>query len=344
MIGNDSLGDCVFEQTVKKLTDIFHAPCACLYAKGRGEDEARLIAGYNVPTIMQPGTDEFNIVRECQEGLQSVEPETLKEILYHKIPHTSQQETKTITDLISIPLNREEGLIGLLNLGYSEQPQLSQHEENLLAKTGKELAVLLDLCYLRGAKETHVARTAFLGFITRIISQETNLQKLLSITLEHTIPLLNASKGGIYLSSHDGHWLELASSLTPSLKQQIPGRVAKGQGLIGWVADQGRMLYSDNPYVHPYFDSQVDQIDGKTEYSLLAVPMRHHEEIIGVLAVYGNPGKIFSEQDAVMLESIASLAASGIADAHRAHSATGRALRNSVAATHGQRGGSVRAR
>lgn len=163
--------------------------------------------------------------------------------------------------------------------------------------------------------QLQAAQNAFLVLLARLINERLDLNTTLSLTLELTVPLLNATGGDIWLFSTNNQWLDLASSLRSRFSKDRTIRRAKGQGLIGWVAEQGRALHIDIPTDDPRFDPQVDQIGETTKYALVAVPLYHHETTIGVLSVHNENCLSFTNQDEVLLEGVASLTTSTIENA-----------------------------
>ncbi len=172
-----------------------------------------------------------------------------------------------------------------------------------------------EIFYLQEKTEARAMQNAFVVLLARMINEQLDLNTTLSVTLELTTPLLNASRGDIWLFSTDEQRLDLASSISHQFSPHPIVHRAKGQGLIGWVAQHDRSLHISVPTDDPRFDPQVDQIEGALHYALLAVPLQHQEKVIGVLAIYNNTGTPFSNQDAVVLEGVASLTTSAIVNA-----------------------------
>jgi GAF domain-containing protein len=216
--------------------------------------------------------------------------------------------------LATIPLWREDVAVGLMVLGYQDQPQSSYSQRRLWTAAGKSLANLLDLEGLRKEDESYSVQAGLLSLITRYISQASDVGKILSLTLDHTVPMLNAYWGSIWMYSDDGEKLEMASSLSHSPIPSKPRHLRKDQGLIGWVGTQGESLLTDQPAKHPGFDPQVDPVKASDEFIFLAVPLRNQNDIMGVLSLHHEPGVKISDHDVVIVESIADLTASFISN------------------------------
>ena len=155
-------------------------------------------------------------------------------------------------------------------------------------------------------------RNAFVVLATRIISERRDLNTTLSLTLELIVPLLDASGGDIWLFDEDTSQLERVSSLNVAFSNRGHQLHPEEAGLIGWVANHNESLYVPVADQDFRFDPKVDRFNQITDYSFLAVPLRHHNTKIGVLAIHNEQAMSFTNQDMVLLEGIAALTASAI--------------------------------
>ena len=159
------------------------------------------------------------------------------------------------------------------------------------------------------------SQIAFLMLISRLIGESPDLPTLLAQGLEQTLTLLNAWVGELWLCSEDGEWLDLASSLTPAVSGHRPNHRASKQGLIGWVAEQSGPLVLEFSPADEHFDRLVDLLCGKERYAVLATPLRQHDHLIGVLALYRQLPHAFTPNDTALLVEIARSLTSAIANA-----------------------------
>ncbi len=173
----------------------------------------------------------------------------------------------------------------------------------------------MELALLQEETQIYAAQTALLALLSRLIGGRVDLRVILSQTLEQTVDLLHAWTAELWLWTADGAQLELTSSLSPTFSPQRPSRREIGQGLIGWVANQEKPLLLNVTPEEDRFDRQVDLLDGQEQYGMLAVPLKHQAGSVGVLAVYRQQPNGFTSSDVNLLEAIAILVASAIANA-----------------------------
>ena len=226
----------------------------------------------------------------------------------------------------------------LRQLGWHQQPRLiaivddpSRHQtvmdggadDYLLAPLSQSeiqsrvLLPLQSISIIRNQEETQIyaIQAAFFVLISQLVGEQSDLKTILSQTLGQVVTLMDAWASEIWLYSKDKLCLDLISSLIPPLSARRPARRVKGQGLIGWVADQGKPLCLNISRKDSRFDQKVDLLDGKDRYAILAVPMKHQRATIGVLAVYLRPPRSFSDNDATLVGGLANLLASAISNA-----------------------------
>ncbi len=306
----------VLNQSLKDIAQIFNAPAVCLFlADSRGH--VNLLGSYNLPPFLQQNPTILD-----EEGKLCLNVHHLGEMIPQIIPvselvRANQQTHNELTHYLSIPLNCQQQLIGILNLAYTKPPQISQTEQRTLVMLAQDLGTLLKLFHLQEEAQMYAAQNAFMVLMARTMNERLDLNTILALSLEQAVPLLNASGGEIWLlTTDDEQALELVSALSATPVNHSLTQRPKAQGLIGWVAEYNQSLHTKGIANNdPRFDPRVDRINGTAAYSLLAVPLRHHETTIGVLAMYNNCATPFTNPDSALLEGIANLTAPAIANA-----------------------------
>jgi diguanylate cyclase (GGDEF)-like protein len=101
----------------------------------------------------------------------------------------------------------------------------------------------------------------------------------------------------------------------PSAEMVRNWRLKPGEGIAGWVAQSGESLIIDDVLKDERFSSQVSQTTGFRHRSLISIPLKSNEKIIGVLQVLGIDIGRFQEANLALFESIASFAAIAVENA-----------------------------
>ncbi len=101
--------------------------------------------------------------------------------------------------------------------------------------------------------------------------------------------------GAVFRQDHDRSLLSL--------------RLQPGQGVAGWVAQTGKSVMVNNVTTDNRFFSGADSLSGFKTRSLLTVPLKIHNHILGVLQLANKKDGDFSAADLVFAETLATSAA-----------------------------------
>jgi CheY-like chemotaxis protein len=88
--------------------------------------------------------------------------------------------------------------------------------------------------------------------------------------------------------------------------------VSAGQGVVGWVMQTGQNVLLKDVNNDPRFFSGIDKQTGFQTCSLLAVPLRARNKVIGVLEVVNKLAGEFGPYDLILAETLAASAAIAI--------------------------------
>jgi signal transduction histidine kinase len=102
----------------------------------------------------------------------------------------------------------------------------------------------------------------------------------------------------------------------PGLEHQSTSwRLPSGQGVVGWVAQTGKTARVSRAYEDLRFYPGVDAQTGFRTLSLLAVPLRAQDAVIGAMEAVNKLKGEFDEHDQALLETLANAAATAIDNA-----------------------------
>jgi phosphoserine phosphatase RsbU/P len=93
-------------------------------------------------------------------------------------------------------------------------------------------------------------------------------------------------------------------------------RISRGQGIAGHVYETGEPLLIENAYEDPRFNREFDRITGYRTQTILCVPLKIKERVIGVSQVINKlDGSNFNEEDEETLSLLCSNAAIAVENA-----------------------------
>jgi signal transduction histidine kinase len=196
----------------------------------------------------------------------------------------------------SARLAEVEGRLRLLEREYQTQRQE-------LRATYQEIQVLTGLQDLALA-------------LASTLDPEPLLRRIVSAAMD----LLQAQGSSLMLLLESSNEL-VFQVVAGAVSQQLVGRRLKvGEGISGWVAQTGEAALVNDAQHDPRFSSGPDSSTGFRTESLLAVPLRFQEHLLGILSVVNKAGPAgFEQKDIKWLKALAALAAVAIENVRLYH-------------------------
>ena len=166
------------------------------------------------------------------------------------------------------------------------------------------------------ASSTSQERLAALIVISRQLAAEVDLEHLLELILTTAKDLVAAQGASLLLVDPATQQLEFKLALGADSEGLKGVRLQPGEGIAGWVVQQGQAALVTDVSQDPRFCSKVDAETGFKTRSLMAVPIQGHDGMIGVIeAVNPVKGNQFNQEDLDLLTSLAAQAAVAIKNA-----------------------------
>jgi sigma-B regulation protein RsbU (phosphoserine phosphatase) len=172
------------------------------------------------------------------------------------------------------------------------------------------------------ALQNKVANLSSLIEVSIIVNSTLDLDSVLSLVMEKAQAVMDAEACSVMLINEKTGMLEWEVALGEvgeQVKEKIQLRI--GEGIAGWVAQTGQPLIVPDVSKDPRFYKKSDETTGFRTRSILAVPLKVKDRIIGVAEVI-NPlhGKAFTEDDLDLFSTFSRQVALAIENArmHRA--------------------------
>lgn len=147
-----------------------------------------------------------------------------------------------------------------------------------------------------------------------LISNQT-LDQVLSTTIQIVKDKMQVETGTILLWEPATEKIVFAKLLGVDPDSFTALRLNKGEGIVGWVIEQGKPALVPDVAQDWRWQSKVDRQSGFVTRSILCVPLIVQEQTIGAIELLNkNPG-VFDQRDLDLLESIAAPLAIAIANA-----------------------------
>ncbi|MCB0208119.1 MAG: GAF domain-containing protein, partial [Anaerolineae bacterium] len=302
-------------RSMKGLAQAFNAASAwLLLPTAINRTEYEIVSHFNLPPLFKQ--DHTLAVKEAQKYEKTFwESPALPQIVHPTtLLEADVEMSGGLSSYLIVPLKSKNELMGILTLAYREPPVISEIEQKNLAVLSRHIGTLFNILHRQEETQVHAMQNALLMLITRVADEQSDLYSTLSLMLELATPLFNASGSQIWLLSADKQELDLVASLSNRFSNPVLSRRKREQGLIGWVVEHKQPLHINVAKDDVRFDLEVDKMSNAGCYSLLVAPLYHRTDTLGVLALYNDDQVPFNEQDLILLEGVAALLASIVAN------------------------------
>jgi len=153
-------------------------------------------------------------------------------------------------------------------------------------------------------------RIAALEQVARFVDSIGNLRQLLSEIMKVSAELLDAEASSLMLYDPAARELYFEVALGKKGGKIRRRRIKLNQGIAGHAAATGQAVNVQNVYTDKRFYHDVDKKSGFKTTSILAVPLKRKERLVGVLEILNKKGgKPFRKDDVTLAKIIASQAA-----------------------------------
>ncbi len=152
--------------------------------------------------------------------------------------------------------------------------------------------------------------------IGKALTSTVDLEDVLTLIMDQVSRLLKTQAWSLLLRDEQSGELTFEIAVSPSAQKLKGMKVAAGQGIAGWVAEHGEALVVANVSEDERFSDHFDKASFFITQSVLCVPVRSKDHILGVIELVNGPNeKVFKEADLQILSTIADYAAIAIENA-----------------------------
>ncbi len=201
------------------------------------------------------------------------------------------------TATLLVPLRgRGDRLIGVIYIAIPMPAILDQAAAHVMEAIARQAALAVENVRLAERSARLLAKEQLLAELGRDVSATLDLADILQRTVERLA--LAFGSGSLCLIEPDGQLM--VSAAAPDDVALIGQHVALGQGMVGWVAQQGRSFFTTDAASDPTFAPLHP-----THHACIVAPLRSGGRVIGTLNVGSPSPAAFSFEDVDLLEAIA---------------------------------------
>ena len=221
-------------------------------------------------------------------------------------------ETSKIHGWLGVPLLMLDKPVGVLTVDSYQPGAYTQADAQLVLAFADQAATAVANVRLYAESQQQTRTMAMMAETTRMIVSSLDLSEVLNQVLSRVVGLLGVEAGSIALTDEATGDLVFRSATGPKSASIKDLRLKPGQGVAGWVVQNGRPLVVADTRLDDRFYRKIDEQTGFTTRAIACVPILLQEKILGVVELINPRRGIFSEQSVQVLEYLTGLAASAI--------------------------------
>ena len=152
--------------------------------------------------------------------------------------------------------------------------------------------------------------------IGKALTSTVDLENVLTLIMAQVSRLIKTQAGSMLLRDEKSGDLTFEIAISPAAGKLKGVKVEAGEGIAGWVAEHGEALVIPDVSKDDRFSDQFDKASSFITQSVLCVPVRSKDHVLGVIELVNGPNeKIFKEADLQILLTVADYAAIAIENA-----------------------------
>ncbi len=185
-----------------------------------------------------------------------------------------------------------------------------------LLTVAAQLTIFLDRAQLRHRSDQQEVEFGIISDIGSSLTSTLNLEEIIAQVTDAVRRVLGAESLTIGLANASGKEIVFVEALMgPAFHDMPQVSFSVGQGIAGWVALHGKPAIVNDAYADRRFSSKVDRDTGFLTHSVLCVPLKIEQRVIGVLEAINKHNGDFDEYDSRLLQAISNPLAISIENA-----------------------------
>jgi signal transduction histidine kinase/CheY-like chemotaxis protein len=212
---------------------------------------------------------------------------------------------------------KDEPVGGFFVVWWHERHHFTPEEIRLVEGISDQAGMSMDHARLYTEAEQRRREAEELARVARVLTETLDVTTVGDRIVASVLSLFGAQSSILRLRQSDGSLVAMAVG-GPARDYYEPGHVIPaGWGVVGRAAAEGRPVFRD---VQDETDFEVPEdmrrrIEGSRIRTILAVPLRVHDEVVGVLSVGNESIRTFSPSEVTVIQAFADQAALALENA-----------------------------
>ncbi len=200
---------------------------------------------------------------------------------------------------VGVPIRSRMGTVGaLVVVKHADGQPFSNWDLVELSSVADHVAYVVDNVRLQQRLSKSIQRLRWLHEVGGILTSGLNRQEVRGLAMRAATQLVDAETGSLLLLDEEAGESDVDAALGEQDGRVRRIRLKLGEGIAGHVAQTGEPLLVDDTWNDPRFAKAADKTGGFVARSMVCVPVRGREKLLGVLqAINKRQGGRFDEGD-----------------------------------------------
>ncbi len=242
------------------------------------------------------------------------EPVSVYDITEHEdSPYYKEAIEEGIRTILSIPLRFEKEVIGVLRMYTAEPVKYTEDDLKFISALAEQAAIaIVNARRFEAAVSNEKEYLRVFEEITKAVSSSLNLNEVLDMIVRKIPEVMGIKAGSLRLLNKDKKQLELVAHYGLSQKYANKGPVSYDQSIDDALAGKAVSEYDVTEHKDSKYYKEAIEEGIK---SILSVPMRFQNEVMGVLRLYNDKSITYKDEDLRFMSGIAEQTAIAIVNA-----------------------------
>ncbi len=161
-----------------------------------------------------------------------------------------------------------------------------------------------------------IERLSLFHEVGKTLASTLDLQKILQTIMEKISDFLQPDRWSLLMLDEKMHELYFEIAIGSGADNLKDVRLKMGEGIAGWVAEHGDPVLVEDVKKDPRFSTKCDEITRVDTQSVVCVPIKGREKVLGVIELVNCLGKVsFRREDIPILKNLADYAAIALENA-----------------------------
>ncbi|MBF9014015.1 MULTISPECIES: sensor domain-containing diguanylate cyclase [unclassified Oceanispirochaeta] len=162
-----------------------------------------------------------------------------------------------------------------------------------------------------------LVRLSFLTEMGKAISSSSTVNKTMHAVMKHVGIIFAPTYWSLLLRNPKTGTLKFEIVVGSGVEQMRGQTIPCGQGIVGWIAENGEALIVEDVKRDKRFSSDMDELNHFNTESIIGVPLKNGKRVFGVIELINKiDGKPFTALELQLLTTIADFAAIAIEKAY----------------------------